>query len=568
MPPRERTPTYLDNHEDVEPEPRSPEDLIHEIAFLLQCRRDNVTFVQLALVRLSLFIPQYKSELMTEGVVREAITALRRHTQKDSLVKIVFEFLMTLLHDVSSQTYGESSAHVIENGGVEATLDAMRLHYGCETIQELGYYLLCNYSTSREGGMRLFRKDGFHMVVQAMVSSDETNLTFQQTGCAAITHLLHHDRTGAHKEVLVDLGVVPLIVENIKCHSCSQDGTALLLLCACGALGMLAENRNCVKTTVAGLNALPAILNVLSHSSSQYGTQVPCSVLVAICHLITRHNGLKEAFVDANGISLVKSIMAKHESDTNVISAACLVFSALTLNSTIELVDSVLTEGVLWAIVSAVARHADNERILFNSFLIIGSCARHCSFGMTWAIRQIPHILDVAVTLSRRHPEDERLQEVACGAIGHLSHEKVGLGKDALLDGLTVIIAATQQFQDNGVIPFTLCNTAMSLANYENIAIEIKSSGIVSTFIGLLRLHPMDAQIILQALEVLIVMYSIGIEIDEDIVEADGIPLLASLRSSCGERTISEKAKCLIDFLSESTDEEIRNAAKSALYDT
>ena len=540
MPPRARTPApFLDNHQDVEPEPRSPQDLIHEIACLLQSRRDNVTFVQLALVRLSPFVSQYSTQLMAAGVVREAIIALaRHHPENDLLVPICFKFLMTLLHNVASPTHADASSLVIQWGGVEATLDAMRRHFSDKAIQQVGYYLLCNYSTTRQGGLRLMRQGGFIEIAKAMTESS-SDLAIQQAGCGAICHLVHY-HVDACRDVMEDLNVVSLLVQNIKLYNTNQDA-ALLLLCACGALAMLADKRDCVKTEIVKMNGMPAILCILRHTSFRYGTQLPCSALVLISHLITARNDIKREFMDVQGVTEVMRFMMQHEKDVNVISAACVVFAALVLNSTADIVDTVLRNGVGHVIITAMTLHADKHSILFNACTVIGVCAQLCTNEMAAKIRLIPDCIELIVMSMKRFPENEQLQEVACASLGHLSTEKLGLEKELMLsDGLGAIVAATHQFPDNVVIWIALCSTVRNVAKLQDMASEIKSLGIVGAILVPMSQHQADRHLILKCLEALLAITNAGIDLDGVMDEASDISFLVSLRSSTDSKVAAK----------------------------
>jgi len=569
MPPRARAPLYFDRHDDMEPEPRSPEDLIHEIASLLHGRRDSAEFVEVALMRLSPFIALYTRELVAEGVAEEAVGAMRRHLNTASVIKIIFKFLLTLLHDITSPTYGEVSATVLGCGGVEATLSAMRHHGQNDMIQGLGYYLLCNFSTIKDAGTLLIREGGFAIIVGAMAKScGDSNL--QQTGCAAICHLLNHDSSETYKETMEELGAVPVIIETLKRHDSSKDGV-LCLICACGAIGMLAEDCESVKTAVAELDGIPAILGSMSHGTSKNGTELPCSALLAIFHLITGRNDIKKLFVAADGIGVVTSMMIEHSDTANVVAAACLLFATLVMNTTPDIVDSVMSNGVLGVTVSAMERHSDNNRILCNACIIIGSCAQCGSVGMKWAIRSTPNVVDHVIESMRRHAENEKLQEVAVAALSHLSRDDVGLGKDILmLDGLAAMAAAMNQFTHNDIIPSVSCAALKNLANYDGVAAAIKASGFVPALLFASRLHSDNDDIIMQALETLLVVASVDTDIDDDVVvvSSDVGEFLVSIHQakSNSNKHVSTVAADLLSRLKESRGSEVCNSTtKTAL---
>eukprot|EP00957_Ditylum_brightwellii_P050463 3826733-Ditylum_brightwellii.AAC.1 len=201
---------------------------------------------------------------------------------------------------------GESQAHIIANGGLDAVSTAMRSHPREKAIQVAFTSLLCYFSACKDGIGSISSSGVLNAVISAMHSNAESE-EIQTDACCIFWNLLSNPRT--HPAGFAGVRGVKYIVKAMQALPESIPVQTM----ACGALWSLVTGSLEAKDAVASVGGIDAILCAIAiHPHNIKILEVSCGVLANLS-FVSEHAA---AIVHGGGIFTVVESMRANTSST------------------------------------------------------------------------------------------------------------------------------------------------------------------------------------------------------------------------------------------------------------
>jgi len=367
------------------------------------------------------------SNTIATGQDDKEVQSPRRHQSPESLVADKIDRLCAASDDKSAAAAlvklvelarkgDKYEAAVVEGGGIECIIDAMRKYSSNVVVQQNGCAALRGLATSADNQVLIAALGGIPCILEAM-RSYPNNAVIQENGCAALKNLASEKK---NQVTIVDVGGLQCILKAMRQHP----KYAAVQEKGCSALKNLAANAD-NQARIASRNGIQCILEAMRHHANATTIQEnACSALKNLA--CDKKNQV--TIVAVGGIRCILEAMRQHPNIANVQEKGCSVLKNLA--------------------------SCNKNRVVIA------------------AAEGIQRIIDAM----RRFPKNCSIQEKGCSALKNLAYNQDNKAKIVDLGGIHCTLDAMRQHPDHAGIHEQACWVFYNLSFNANNRMILKVS--------------------------------------------------------------------------------------------
>mmetsp|Transcript_36540 Transcript_36540/g.85892 ORF Transcript_36540/g.85892 Transcript_36540/m.85892 type:complete len:585 (-) Transcript_36540:182-1936(-) len=343
---------------------------------------------------------EFQVEIGAQSGVNAIISAIQNHRPDAAGPQIGVQVkaclaLFYLAHDE------DNTAHIFNEGGVEAVLSSMRQYRAEMLMQQAACALLQNLARSNTEERQKLAELGAAADILAAMQAHQSAAPVQLHAAQALWNMA--DETHAHSRSAANTPA------NSPSHAAAiEPGNSMLTE---------EEEEAAMKALIAGMRELGG------------EREVQRCGLRALAVLLTRGGSTQaERFAAEGGVEVVLAVMEQHTEDASLLTAALKLTCAAVACANgcqrfgARQVGAGGVGGGIEAVLAAMWTHAGNSALQQESCRVLLAMAQQNSAENTAKIVEGGGIREV-VGAMRRHEEVQEVQELGCGVLAMLAAE-------------------------------------------------------------------------------------------------------------------------------------------------
>ena len=375
---------------------------------------------------------------------------------------------------------------LVEAGGIEATLSALRAHMGDEAVQAEGCRVLWVLGRDVAHQKRITSGDGIAAVIAALRSFPQS-ARVQKEGCSAVWSL-SADET--NRVALVAGGGIDVLVAALRAHPSSSEIQAK----CCSAMSNLAidsANKLAIATQGGAAELVAALQRHLSCSALQ------SAALGALWNLSVeeRNRSTIAAAAQGRGVEVLMASLIEHATTEKVQWKGCGLLFNLSIDDDSKAA-MVRSDG-LTHLKTVQKVHRKSLRVLSFVYGVLWHLSVHETIR-----KEVAQADGISVIIGglRSYPGSANVQTTCCGTLWNLALDTDCLREIVDRGGVSCVLAAMRSHSGSEEVQAAGCGALWSLSADAEARSKIKDSGGTQVLLAALQTHQQSRKIQTQAL--------------------------------------------------------------------